>query len=180
MNYDPAYGFNKFKALMENPEQARQNPMMVVSALMGLMAPPFAQKMDSAFAQFGGQFPGLGALFGQRPQMPGQPQMPQTSGQMPLPYAPQQPGQPLTGQPQMPQTGGQIPLPMFSGLTPFDNREPFRGFYRQSSYGGGGGYGGGQNYFQRALYGGGGGMGGEGAGGGNAIYRMFGPRGSGY
>ena len=201
MNYDPAYGFNKFKALMDNPQQSSQNPMAVFSALMGRMAPQAAQRMDGGqFPGLGGQFPGLGGLFGQRPQ---------TGGQMPLPYAPQQTGQPMAGgpmpppyapqQPGQPMTGGQMPLPMSSGLTPFDDREPFKDFYRQSSYGGGGGpddgdnrgygsrgygsrqgYGGGGGYLGRALYGGGGGMGGEGAGGGNALDRKFGLRGSGY
>jgi hypothetical protein len=189
MDYDPMYGVNKFKALMQNPQQSSQNPMAVFSALMGLMAPPFAQKMDGALAQFGGQFPGIGALFGQQPTMPTT-GAPMTGGPAPMP------GSPNPSQPAPPMTGGLAPTPApGGGYRPFGgyhtgsgySNYPGSGYQRQSSYapmfGGGEGAGNGASGFGAGLQSlqngwsgrgwGGGGTGGEGAGGGNALGRLF-------
>jgi hypothetical protein len=100
MNYDPMYGYNKLKGMMDDP-QFRQNPEAMLrsvppamlSTVIGALFPQAGRMFSGGTGQMGQQFPDFMSFFG-----PSQAQQPQMGGQQ------------MGGQPMQQLGGNRIPL----------------------------------------------------------------------
>lgn len=180
MNYDPMYGYNKLKGMMDDP-QFRQNPEAMLravppamlSTIVGALFPQAGRMFSGEMGQqLGQQFPGFMSFFG-----PSQAQQPAQQPQMGGPQQAQQAQQPPMGG-----LGQQMGQPDYSGGP---SRQMGQPDYRSSQYSydrpmfGGGGRNSGGGLGSLSSLGGMGSLGGmRGADGGNAMARQFNRRSS--
>ena len=81
MNYDPMYGYNKLKGMMDDPQfrqdpeaMLRSVPPAMLSTIVGALFPQAGRMFSGGMGQMGQQFPDFMSFFGppQAQQLPGQ------------------------------------------------------------------------------------------------------------